>query len=204
MKARNTDAASPVGSVSAVGAVPASGAASEDGVTIAASSVVAGLGFRAQATVASLRGALQAAYRAIESTTDSVPVVTALATAEDKATHPALIDLARELALPLLAVPLEQLAGQTPFSPTIPATVAKGIDIPRDPSARAASYRIPERYGTRSVAESSALAAAGQGGRLLAPRAVSTDQMATAAIAVARSNPAPSSTSIANIPHPIL
>ena len=130
-----------------------------------AASAVAGFGFRAEATVASLRSALQATCAANKSATDQVPVLTALATAEDKATHPALAKLAAELALPVVAVSLAQLAGHIG---TLSAT----------PSAH-----VPQRYGARSLAESSALCAAGPGARLLAPRGVSADQMATAAIA---------------------
>ena len=43
-----------------------------------------------------------------------------------------------------------------------------------------ASFR---RYGTGSVAEATALLAAGKGARLIAPRVVSSDGMATCAIA---------------------
>ena len=136
---------------------------------------VVGFGFRTQASAASLRSALQAAYAATESATGYSHTLTALATAHDKVSHPALIELAHELALPLVAVPLAQLTGLT-------ATASLSV-----------SNRIPERYGARSVAESSALAAAGPGAHLLARRAVSIDQMATAAIAVI--------TSIANHSH---
>ena len=145
--------------------------------TVGVASAVAGFGFRAEATVASLRSALQAAYAPSKSATDQLPVLTALATAEDKAKHPALIELARELALPLLAVPLARLTGLTATA-LIPA-----------------GNRIPERYGSRSVSESSALVAAGPGAHLLAPRAVSTDKMATASIAITATilnNPNPS------------
>ena len=141
-------------------------------VTVTGATVV-GFGFRALASVASLRSALQAACAATESATGYAPELTALATAADKASHPALIELANELALPLVAVPLAQLAG--------PAATAS---LP-------VSNRIPERYGERSLAGSSALAAAGPGAHLLAPRAVSADQMATAAIAVTCSSPHP-------------
>lgn len=133
-----------------------------------APSAVAGFGFRAEATVASLRSALQAACAANKSATDQVPVLTALATAEDKASHPVLAQLAAELALPVVAVPLAQLAQLAGHIGTLSA---------------APSARVPQRYGARSLAESSALCAAGPGARLLAPRAVSADHMATAAIA---------------------
>ena len=126
---------------------------------------VAGFGFRADATLASLRSALQAA------TLNAIPPpprLTALATAQDKAMHPAIIALANELVLPLQAVALAQLTSAT--------------------ASMTQSPQIPERYGARSVAESSALAAAGPGAQLLASRAISTDKMATAALAVAPSH----------------
>jgi cobalt-precorrin 5A hydrolase len=115
---------------------------------------VAGLGFRAQASVASLRSALQAAG-------GSSVQLSALATAEDKAHAPVLQQLAAELGLPVLGLPLVALQQQH-------AT---------------ASPRAPARYGSHSLAEAAALAAAGHGAQLLGPRAVSTDRMATAAIA---------------------
>ena len=114
---------------------------------------IAGLGFRSQASVASLRSALQAA--------GGNTGLTALATADDKASAPALLQLAAELGLPVIAVPL--------------------IDLQRQ--AATASPHVPARYGGRSLAEAAALAAAGPGARLLAARAVSADSLATAAIA---------------------
>jgi len=137
--------------------------------------VVAGLGFRANATVDSLRNALMAACDA--SAAAPQLALTALATAQDKVDHPALVALAHALALPLVAVPLDQLTG--------PAT-----------SGAAASHRVPVRYGHRSLAESAALAAAGPRARLLAPRAVSEDRMATASIAI--------TTTLSSPPHPRL
>jgi cobalt-precorrin 5A hydrolase len=130
---------------------------------------VVGFGFRARASVASLRSALKAACAATERATGHSPAITALATAADKASHPAIIELAQGIALPLIAVPLAQLFG--------PATTAL---LPF-------SKHIPERYGARSLAGSSALAAAGPGAHLLGPRAISADRMATAAIAVVAS-----------------
>lgn len=137
--------------------------------TVGALTVVAGFGFRADATVASLRSALEAAH---SNATQPAPVLTALATAQDKAMHPAILELVHELALPLQAVALAQLTSAT--------------------ASMTYSHSIPERYGARSVAESSALAAAGPGAQLLASRAISTDKMATAALAVAPSNVNPS------------
>ena len=125
-------------------------------------SAVAGFGFRAAATLDSLRSALEAA----SASNGNTFALTALATAADKASHPALTELARELAVPLIAVRLAQLT-ESSAAATLPST-----------------SRIPARYGARSLAESSALAAAGQGAHLLAPRAVSADKMATASIAI--------------------
>lgn len=161
-------------------------AASTPCAAVAASSLVAGFGFREAATVASLRSALQAAWAASERASGHPTALTALATAEDKTTHPALIALAHELALPLVAVPLALLAGQTPPLPTTPA---KLIDRQLDSPGVAASNRIPKRYGARSLAESSALAGAGSGAQLLAPRSVSADKMATASLAITAITP---------------
>ena len=143
--------------------------------------MVAGLGFRAQCTVASLRAALNAALSAaLDATpqthgpastysTSSMPItLTALATAADKATHLALLQLAAELQLPITPVNLSQLASQ----------------------AATPSAHVPTRYGAHSVAEAAALAAAAMTvqaepvrAQLLTPRCASPDRLATAAIA---------------------
>ena len=61
------------------------------------------------------------------------------------------------------------------------------IAVPRDRlSARAGSDRVRQLYGTGSVAEASALAAAGPGAVLVAGRSVSPDGMAVVAVAKAR------------------
>lgn len=112
---------------------------------------VAGFGLRATATPESLMAALTAA--------GGPTGLTALATAADKAHHPALQALASTLKLPLLAIPPNELA--TGASPA----------------------RTPDRYANRSVAEGAALAAAGPGARLTAPRRISPDRLATCAIA---------------------
>ena len=118
---------------------------------------VLGLGFRADAGVQSLRDAVRAAKAAVP----GPHVVTALATAQDKAAWPALAQFAVELGLPVIGVPLALLA--------------------RQPAALSA--QVPLRYGGRSLAEAAALAVAGPQGRLLASRAVSSDGKATAALA---------------------
>lgn len=115
---------------------------------------IAGMGFRKTAGIDSLRSALLAAGG-----TDGV---VALATAADKAEARALIALAAELRLRICAIaPTALAAVETPTR----------------------SDRVAARFGTGSVAEAAALAAAGPGARLLGPRAVSADGMATAAIA---------------------
>ncbi|MDB5664301.1 cobalamin biosynthesis protein [Cypionkella sp.] len=120
--------------------------------------IVAGLGFRKDAGIDSLRDALARA---------GGNVAQALATAEDKADAPVILALAAELALPLHAIPLAALKNQLTLTE---------------------STRVHALYGTGSLAEAAALAAAGPGARLLGPRVTSQDGKATAALAE-RSNP---------------
>ncbi|WP_298241865.1 cobalamin biosynthesis protein [uncultured Bradyrhizobium sp.] len=115
---------------------------------------VAGLGFRKDVTLASLREALMAA--------GGSEGLAALATVGDKADVAALKQLACECGVPIRAIPAETLAG---------------IDTPTQ------SELIVEKFGTGSVAEAAALAAAGPRARLIATRVVSQDRTATAAIA---------------------
>lgn len=115
---------------------------------------VAGLGFRKDVTLASLREALLAA--------GGTEGLAALATVGDKADAEPLKQLARECGVPIKAVSADALAS---------------VDTPTQ------SQLISERFGTGSVAEAAALAAAGPGARLIAARAVSQDRTATAAIA---------------------
>jgi cobalt-precorrin 5A hydrolase len=126
--------------------------------------LVAGLGFRAGCSVDSLRSALQAALPAASAHQGeelTIAHVRGLAAAADKASHPALLQLAAELRLDIHPVSLPILA-KTPSSP---------------------SEYVPDRYGKHSVAESAALAAAGPGAALLSGRSISPDRMATAALA---------------------
>jgi cobalt-precorrin 5A hydrolase len=142
--------------------------------------MVAGLGFRAQCNVASLRAALNAALSAAKqadrtTSASGMPItLTALATAADKASHPALLQLAAELQLPITSVNLPQLASQ----------------------AATPSQHVPARYGAHSVAEAAALVAAAMAvqaepvqAQLLAPRCTSPDRLATAAIAFSENIP---------------
>ena len=115
---------------------------------------VAGLGFKRDVTLASLREALLAAGGPVG--------LAAVATVSDKADAEALKLLARECGVPIKAVSADVLAGIT--TPT-------------------QSQLITEKFGTGSVAEAAALAAAGPRARLIATRVVSQDRTATAAIA---------------------
>ena len=115
---------------------------------------VAGLGFRRDVTIDSLREAVAAVGGASG--------LAALATVSDKAGMAALRSLADELGLPIKAVPAEVLAGVTTSTQ---------------------SELIKARFGAGSVAEAAALAAAGPRARLISPRIVSRDRMAAAAIA---------------------
>lgn len=121
----------------------------------------AGFGFRAAATSGSLQAALELAVAA----TDRRWPVSRLATAADKVKSPPLQSLASALTVPLLGVPLAEIAAQ---------------------DAATRSPRAPARYGFRSLAEASALAAAGPGAQLLTTRCVSPDGLATVAIAESR------------------
>lgn len=124
---------------------------------------VLGVGFHCGAGLASLRDALRAACAAAGAS----PALSAVATAQDKLDSPALAQFAEELRVPLVGVALSALASQ----PATPSVFA------------------PSRYGGRSLAEAAALAAAGPGARLLAPRAVSSDRQATAALAMSQPQP---------------
>ncbi|WP_441235081.1 cobalamin biosynthesis protein [Bradyrhizobium sp. 930_D9_N1_4] len=115
---------------------------------------VAGLGFKKDVTLASLREALLAV--------GGPAGLAAVATVSDKADAEVLKQLARECGVPIKAVSADILAG---------------IDTPTQ------SERVAEKFGTGSVAEAAALAAAGPHARLIATRAVSQDRTATAAIA---------------------
>ncbi|RIA45451.1 cobalamin biosynthesis protein [Dichotomicrobium thermohalophilum] len=117
--------------------------------------IVAGFGFRAAATADSLRDAL--AHAAGERK------VTAFAAPEDKAQAACLSELAREMGVSVRAISANDLSRQQ--TPT------------EAPRVRAARH-------TGSVAEAAALAAAGPGARLLAPRHISADRLATCAIAI--------------------
>jgi len=114
---------------------------------------VAGLGFRRDVTLASLREALIAA---------GAENLAAVATVSDKSQTMVLRLLAREFNLPIKAIPTAVLAG---------------IETPTR------SEFVQAKFATGSIAEAAALAAAGPRARLVSIRTVSQDRTATAAIA---------------------
>jgi cobalt-precorrin 5A hydrolase len=114
---------------------------------------VAGLGFKRDVTLASLREALVAA---------GAEGLAAVATVSDKSQTPVLRLLAREFNLPIKAIPAAALAGI---------------------ETQTQSDLVQARFGVGSVAEAAALAAAGARARLVSCRTVSQDRTATAAIA---------------------
>jgi cobalt-precorrin 5A hydrolase len=115
--------------------------------------IVAGFGFRQDATLASLEGALALAQQGL-------PAVTAFAAPLDKTAL--LRPLADAMRVPLLVIPREVLRAQV------------------TPTSSPASLRA---YGVGSLAEAAALAAVGRGASLLCLRQISPDRMATCAIA---------------------
>jgi len=115
---------------------------------------VAGLGFRKEATIEALREALVAAGGARG--------LDALATATDKAEAAVIVALAHELGLTITSVSAEVLARV---------------------ETATHSTRVETMFGTGSLAEAAALAAAGRRARLVSVRSVSRDKTATAAIA---------------------
>lgn len=121
--------------------------------------IVAGIGLRADATLDSLLDAVAMAQSAARG---AVREVSALAAPEDKCGHPALHALSAKLKLPL--VPISDAALRSTPTPT-------------------QAERVIAKRGTGSVAEAAALVAAGPKAHLLCPRTISTDRMATCAIA---------------------
>lgn len=100
---------------------------------------------------------LMAAYEAAGGGADAIAVPA------DKADAACLLDFAAKLGLPVH--PIQAQALQAITTPTQAA-------------------RVIEKRGTGSVAEACALAAAGPESRLIAPRVISADRMATCAIAI--------------------
>jgi len=118
---------------------------------------IVGIGFRGGAAMSSLQDALTRALEASgEATFD------AIVTESAKSRAPVFRELAQVLSVPGLGVRAEDMAGMiTPSQ----------------------SQRILDRFGTGSLCEAAALAAAGPEAVLIVARVVSGDGMATAAVA---------------------
>lgn len=118
---------------------------------------VMGIGFRAAADLASLQDAMRLALEAAGG-----QQIDALVTEAAKSREKVFQELARVMGIPGLGVT------QTDLEQMITPTQ---------------SQRIQDKFGTGSLAEAAALAAAGPDARLVAQRVVSGDGKATAAIA---------------------
>lgn len=127
--------------------------------------LVVGVGLRAQAKPATLQALWLQAQALLPGQADCFCAVAVL---QGKAQHPALADWLGLAPAPVLAVPVEPMRHQ-PVATQSP--------------------RLQARYGTGSVAEAAALAAAGPQAQLLVPRLVAEDGSAT--LAVARRRPSP-------------
>ena len=122
--------------------------------------IIAGFGFRASASSASLVSAYE---QATSGQAISGLAIAGLATAEDKAQAACLTSVATSLDLPIHAIS--------------PAAIAAARPITQ-------SRRVLQERATGSLAEAAALAAAGAGARLISPRHISQDGKATCALAI--------------------
>jgi cobalt-precorrin 5A hydrolase len=117
--------------------------------------VIVGVGFRAGAPASAIVEAMAAALGPL--------AAHAIAAADDKSGAPALTRAAR--GVPVVSITPDALRGA-------------------DAGCLTRSARVRHLRGVGSLAEAAALAAAGPGARLLAPRVASRDGMATAAVAL--------------------
>lgn len=128
--------------------------------------IVAGFGFRAEASLHSLREALRRALDEPDIAGLPLRSLVLLATAHDKAQASCLRRLAAELKLPVCAVTPEEIAAVSTLTD---------------------SGLVRQRRGTGSVAEATALVAAnklaGEAATLVHPRSVSPDRLVACALA---------------------
>jgi len=115
--------------------------------------IVAGFGFRSDATIDSLTSAFSET---------GLSAVDAIATAEDKSKTPVFIDFAKTIGAKIVSIDASALTQIKTH------TQSKASQTHRD---------------TGSMAEAAALAALSNDAKLLAPRSISNDRMATCAIA---------------------
>ena len=123
---------------------------------------VVGFGLRPHAPRNALEEVLARALDAARAHDGKPPIVHAMATLAGRAEHPALRCLAQAYALPVIAVDETRVVGVV--TPT-------------------RSARIEALFATGSIAEATALLAAGEGARIIVSRIVSPDGTASAAMA---------------------
>jgi len=112
--------------------------------------IVAGFGFRASATTASLRDAYDRAGGQ----------AAALATAEDKAHTPVFAELSAELGLPILAIPPDSLSAQTTTTQSAASIAARATGsvaeaaalAGAEPGARLITARVVSHDGLATCA----------------------------------------------------
>lgn len=121
--------------------------------------IVAGFGFRKGASTESLRDALQ---QASKKAGHSDATLAGIGVPADKETTPAFVDLVGSMEAPVIAIEPDALSSV---------------------QTNTQSARVLEMRGTGSVAEACALLAAGKGASLLTARVISSDRMATCALA---------------------
>ncbi|MEP4198849.1 MAG: cobalamin biosynthesis protein [Aliishimia sp.] len=117
--------------------------------------IVAGFGFTSSASADSLAQALHA--------TGHGDRLDQLATAADKAVSSVMLDFSREHGTPIASIEPSLLEAM---------------------QTKTQSLTSQQMRRTGSVAEAAALAAAGPGARLITPRQISADRLATCAIAI--------------------
>ncbi|ABD87440.1 cobalamin biosynthesis protein [Rhodopseudomonas palustris] len=125
------------------------------------SRLVIGLGFRNEAPAASIGEVLEAARAQAGGAADTIAVP------DDKSVHAGLVNAALAAGLPI-----EPIAAEAMWDADADITTR---------SAASAKHR-----GVGSVCEAAALAAAGDGARLVVSRIVSADRSATAAAAISK------------------
>jgi len=110
--------------------------------------IALGIGCRRNASVEDIEAVIAKALGAASLTAAAISVV---ATESDKAGEPGLVEVARRLDRPLVGIVASELAKMSDLAVT-------------------RSERVQQEKGVPSVAETAALAAVGQGGRLILPR----------------------------------
>jgi cobalt-precorrin 5A hydrolase len=110
--------------------------------------IALGIGCRRNAPVQDIEAVIAAALHAASLSAEAISLI---ATENDKAAEPGLVDAARRLGRPLVGIVKSELAKVSHLVVT-------------------SSERVRQLKGVPSVAETAALAAVGQGARLILPR----------------------------------